>query len=287
MSIPTHGPVVIIGAARSGTNMLRDGLTQLPGFGTWPCDEINYIWRHGNRSHPDDELSADHATADVKRYVRRRFEDIARQTGASTIVEKTCANSLRVEFVDAVLPEARYVAIFRDGRDVVASAAKRWQAPFEPGYVLAKARYVPASDVPYYALRYALNRLHRLFSRDKRLAMWGPRFKNIDEALQTHSLMEVAAMQWAWSVNRSLDAFDKMDASRVARVRYEEIVSNPVGEFGRIAYFLDVDPEDRLKQYVSGISASSVGNWKRDLDSDTVDEIMPHLEPMLTRLGYA
>ena len=41
-------PVVIIGAARSGTNMLRDVLVKLPGVGTWPCDEINYIWRHGN-----------------------------------------------------------------------------------------------------------------------------------------------------------------------------------------------------------------------------------------------
>ena len=39
-------PVIIIGAGRSGTNMLRDLLAQLPQFSTWPCDEINYIWRH-------------------------------------------------------------------------------------------------------------------------------------------------------------------------------------------------------------------------------------------------
>ena len=45
-------PLVIVGAPRTGTNLLRDLLTQLPGYGTWPCDEINYIWRHGNATHP-------------------------------------------------------------------------------------------------------------------------------------------------------------------------------------------------------------------------------------------
>ena len=48
--------IIIIGAPRSGTNMLRDVLTALPGFETWPCDEINLAWRHGNRALPSDEL---------------------------------------------------------------------------------------------------------------------------------------------------------------------------------------------------------------------------------------
>ena len=38
------------------------------------------------------------------------------------MVEKTCANTLRLPFVDKVLPEARYLHIVRDGVDVVASA---------------------------------------------------------------------------------------------------------------------------------------------------------------------
>ena len=42
-------PVIVVGTGRSGTNMLRDALCVLPGFDTWPCDEGNYIWRHGNR----------------------------------------------------------------------------------------------------------------------------------------------------------------------------------------------------------------------------------------------
>ena len=50
-------PLVIIGAARSGTNMLRDLLSSLEPFATWPCDEINYIWRHGNREFETEEFT--------------------------------------------------------------------------------------------------------------------------------------------------------------------------------------------------------------------------------------
>ena len=58
-------PLIIIGAGRSGTNALRDALTSLPGFKTWPCDEINAIWRFVNYSVPYDEFIVEHATPAV------------------------------------------------------------------------------------------------------------------------------------------------------------------------------------------------------------------------------
>ena len=58
-------PLIIIGAGRSGTNILRDTLTSLSGFETWPCDEINPIWRHGNLFWPDDEIPVERADAGV------------------------------------------------------------------------------------------------------------------------------------------------------------------------------------------------------------------------------
>ena len=279
-------PVIIIGAARSGTNMLRELLTHAPGFETWPCDEINYIWRHGNRMYPSDEFSPGHATPSVKTYIRNQFNRLAGATGASTIVEKTCANSLRVGFVDAVVPEARFVFLYRDGRDVVASALKRWRAPFDASYILAKARYVPASDVPYYASRYALNRLHRLFSREKRLAFWGPRFNGMDAALRRHSLAQVAAMQWARSIERSLEAFACIDPARVVRVGYEDLASNPRPEAQRIFDFLEVNSTAGLNdEALHGLSSRSIGRWQEDLDESARKEIEPIVEPALTRLG--
>ena len=99
-------PIVIIGAPRSGTNMLRDVLCNIPDFSSWPCDEINYIWRHGNARYPSDEIPKEKATSSVKDYIQNCFEEIRKRTGSNFIIEKTCANSLRVPFVDAVLPNA-------------------------------------------------------------------------------------------------------------------------------------------------------------------------------------
>ncbi|MDZ7809391.1 MAG: sulfotransferase [Arhodomonas sp.] len=170
MSNPAYQPVVIIGAPRSGTNMLRDVLCSLDGVTTWPCDEINYIWRHGNLRYPSDELPPERATGSVRRYIRRQFDWVARRYGAETVVEKTCANSLRVPFVDAVVPEAKYLFIRRDGLDAVGSAMDRWTAPLDIPYLARKARFVPATDLPYYAGRYFWSRVYRLFSREQRLA---------------------------------------------------------------------------------------------------------------------
>ena len=140
-------PVVIIGAGRSGTNMLRDVLTRLQGVDTWPCDEINYIWRHGNRESETDEFSVEQASPDVSNFIRAQFASIVRKQGLLSypegdrfIVEKTCANSLRVPFVNSVVPEAKYIFLVRDGRDVIASARKRWQAPLNIPYLLSKAK---------------------------------------------------------------------------------------------------------------------------------------------------
>ncbi len=134
--------VVVIGAPRSGTNMLRDVLTSLRGFTTWDCDEINLTWRHGNRDHPDDELTPAHATPRVRRYVDSQFERV-RGSGGGRVVEKTCANSLRVEFVHAVRPAAHYVQIVRDGYDAAPSAVERWHAPFDARYTAARSCATP------------------------------------------------------------------------------------------------------------------------------------------------
>src|SRR5699024_6252863 len=90
MSI-NYTPVIIIGAGRSGTNMLRDTLTQIAGVNTWPCDEINYIWRHYNLSYPNDEFTTSMATNRVKKYIHKQFDKIAAQSNTSYLVEKTCA----------------------------------------------------------------------------------------------------------------------------------------------------------------------------------------------------
>ncbi len=287
MSRPAdYRPVVIIGAGRSGTNMLRDVLTQLAGFGTWPCDEINYIWRHGNVRHPDDELSPPQATPRVRRYIRRAFDRLARRHGLTHVVEKTCANSLRVAFVDAVLPDARFIHIVRDGRDVVVSAEARWTAPLDLPYIARKARYVPATDLPYYGSRYLWNRLYRVLSADARLAFWGPRMAGLQEALQRHSLDEVCALQWKRCVDRAEHDLSRLPAHRVHRLRYEDFVERPADELGRLVEFLGVPMPANAAALLGRVSRTSVGQWQVKIDEPTRRSIESLIGDSLRAHGY-
>lgn len=211
--------LVIIGAPRSGTNMLRDVLTSFGGIGTWPCDEINYIWRHGNVRYPSDEIPADRATPAAAAYIRARFEDIRRTQNVRIVVEKTCASCLRVPFINKVLPEARYVYIYRDGIDATGSAKLRWTAKLDIPYLMEKVRFVPLTDLPYYGLRYFWSRIYRVFSREKRLAFWGPKLDNMDEILEKHTLNEVCALQWQRCVEKADSDLAQIEPERVIRVR--------------------------------------------------------------------
>lgn len=279
--------LIIIGAPRSGTNMLRDILTKFEGIGTWPCDEINYIWRHGNVRYPSDEIPSSRATPSVKKYVRGRFEIIAKSQNVEIVVEKTCANSLRVPFVAQVFPEAKYIFIYRDGIDATGSAKLRWTAKIDIRYVLAKARFVPVTDLPYYAVRYLWARLFRFVSQEKRLAFWGPALDGMQDLLKSHSLNGVCALQWQRCVEKAEDAFSAMPEDKVIRVCYEEFVRDPVFELKRILAFMEVMASDEeITDAVRNVSSSSLGKGRNALGAAEVEYLETLVGDTLKRYGY-
>lgn len=256
-------PLVIIGAGRSGTNALRNALTCLPDFATWPCDEINPIWRHGNHDWPNDEIPPERATLAVRQSIRSAFQRIWHQKGRPRfIVEKTCANSLRVPFVDAVLPEARYINIVRNGLDTIASAKKRWRGELEvPGisYYFAKARYSPLSDLPRYAVSALRNRVAIKLGRQEHFDFWGPRFDGL-EVSSGAPLDEIVARQWAACVNASDTAFAQIDSSRVLNLRYEDFTNDPARHLTSVTSWLNApSDEEAMAAAASSVHATSVG----------------------------
>ena len=281
-------PLVIIGAPRSGTNMLRDVLTQFAGVATWPCDEINYIWRHGNLRYPSDEFAADLANPGVQRYVRAQFEWVANRYGAQVVVEKTCANSLRVPFVDRVVPDARYVFIRRDGLDAVGSAMQRWRAELDIPYLVRKARFVPLFDLPYYSLRYLGARTYRLLSREGRVGVWGPQLDNMHGLLASRPLDEVCALQWQRCVESSAEAFEELDPGRWIELGYEDFVRNPARETERVVSFAGIEAgSEEIERAVGGVRDTNVGKGRAALDEATRGRLGALIARTLARYGYA
>lgn len=280
-------PVIIVGAPRSGTNMLRDVLTSFNGVATWPCDEINYIWRHGNVRYPSDEIPVERATPAVKKYIIQRFKNVCEKYSADIVVEKTCANTLRVPFVDAVVPNAKYIFIYRDGIDATGSAKQRWTARLDIPYILEKVRFVPKVDLPYYGLRYFWARMYRLISREKRLAFWGPALDNMQNILQKHTLNEVCALQWQRCVDNAEKAFSEMPADKVVRVRYEDFVHQPVRELARILEFMGKEVEPgKIAKAVEGVSSRSLGKGRKTLGEEEVANLEALVGETLKRYDY-
>ena len=221
--------IIIIGAGRSGTNILRDTLTSLDGFETWPCDEINPIWRHGNLLWPDDEIPVDALTPVITNFVRRQFIKLWKSRGKPQfIVEKTCANSLRIPYVHSIFPEARFIHLVRNGYDVAASAEKRWRGEFElPSlrYFFSKARYTPILDLPIYFYRFAKARLKIKSGQSDHLGDWGPRFTGMSD-LTEMSLINVCALQWVNCIERANADFAEL-TNKVVVVKYETLIAEP------------------------------------------------------------
>lgn len=282
-------PLVIIGAGRSGTNALRDSLVKLDGFATWPCDEINPVWRHGNIGHPDDAIPASAATAVVRHFIRKSFVRIWRRTGCPRIVvEKTCANCLRVPFVDAVLPEARFIHIVRDGFDVMASARKRWSGELDVAglaYYLAKARCAPIADLPIYALRAVRNHLAIRLGRRAHFDVWGPIFQGMAD-LRDVPLDQRIALQWSACVTSANAALQAMAPDRVFDLRYEDFVAEPVAQLERIMHWLGRAPSrSDLVAAAGTIQPTSVGKGRHAASAIDRDTLAVLEEPMKL-LGY-
>ena len=156
-------PIIILGAARSGTTLLAELLSTHPDVAYWV--EPKYIWRYGDPGAKSDVRLASAATPGVKRYIRKSFERFLGKSGKSRFMEKTPSNCFRVEFAHSVLPEARFVCLYRDGRDVAMSAAKKWTSPPERSALKRRllSMEIPMRDLPYYSTDFARDVIARQF----------------------------------------------------------------------------------------------------------------------------
>lgn len=281
-----YRPVFIIGAPRSGTNMLRDALCEINGIATWPCDEINPVWKHGQLRYPYDDLTVERARPEVKRFIQRKFDRIAPSNSALAVVEKTCANSLRVAYLARVVPDARFVFIYRNGMDAVASAVKRWRAPMDLGYTMRKLRFVPASDIPVYGMRFVKNRLLQFKDSERRLRAWGPMTEEIAIAAADGDIEQAAAIQWRQCVEYALDQFPSGEPA--ASVCYEQFVKEPESEMRRLvdALGFDVTPNE-IADAVAGVKPNKSGRGSDWLtNTGRAAELEAALQPAMRRLGY-
>ena len=267
-------PVIIVGAARSGTNALRDMLCSSKDINSWPCDEINGIWRHHNLLLGHDEIGPELATPKVKSFIREKFVKQWHAIGEPAfLLEKTCANSLRLDFVFKVLPEAKFIFIIRNGYKVVESASRRWAGQLEVNakqYFSSKARYVPLSDYPFYASQFLYRQAQIKIFRKPHLDAWGP-IPQAGFGPKGSSINFMCATQWAECVNKSDQFFANTSSANFARVKYEDFVVDPQFTFHELAEFLGANLS------LQEVEGGTKNIFRKKIDEPNNQECFPDL----------
>ena len=136
-------PVFIVSPPRSGSTLLFETLSKAKNLFTIGDESHALIegvptLSPADRGYDSNQLAGRDATDAVAASLRQRFHEALRDrdgrpgdgAGVIRLLEKTPKNALRIPFLRAVFPEARFIYLHRDPRQVMASMIEGWQSGF-------------------------------------------------------------------------------------------------------------------------------------------------------------
>jgi hypothetical protein len=266
-------PVFVIGAPRSGTTLvfeLLDRSSSLASLGV----ESHLLWDafHRLSDHGDHSVPAAAATARERRALSWAIHRIA---GDRTYLDKYPRLCLRVPYLAALYPDARFIHVVRDGRAVTSSLITAWRTPGRFG--LGTRLPVPLEIEGY--------------EGDTWRFLVPPGWR---EYAQGATLAEVCAFQWSAANEAVLTARKAMPAAAWTEIRYEELVARPAAAMTVVMDRLGL-PSGEVVEAAAGlgsavtrtaVTAPRADKW-RDENPDEIASVLGRLEPVMTRLRYS
>lgn len=266
-------PIFIVGAPRSGTMLLYRILRSHSRLAHWRPSEAHEVWEADYhpalRGWESNVLDASDVEPEAAARIRRSFLLVAGRR--RRLIDKTPRNVLRVPFVDAVFPDARYVYLQRDGRDNVNSLINAWRSPRYRTYELPEPHSIPGADPRWW--KFVLY----------------PGWRNDASG----PLEIVCAKQWSICNDRVVAASKDIGRDRWVGIRYEDLIDDPVGEVGRLMEFLQLDYERVVRESAARTDTTPInivtpperGKWRRENPKE-IAAILPLITPTMEALGY-
>ncbi len=281
--MPDERPIILIGTQRSGTTWLGHLLGSHPDVAFW--DEPRHVWTWSNAKTPDDRLTAEHARPEVADHIRRVFAAHAAERGKPRFAEKTPSNCLRVPFIRAVFPEARFLLVVRDGRSVLRSTSEIMRSGVPVSRVWKRAVETPPREWPAYAGQ-IVGVLKSKITGSK-IKYWGPRPPGWAEWIEDDHPDIVLAKQWAHTLDAARTDLRSIGDDTFHEFRYDDLARHPRTTLTAIFEFAGLSVDQRvIAQAESSARPQSIDKWRSELDDESLDRIRPHMQPLLDELGY-
>jgi hypothetical protein len=304
-------PIIILGAARSGTYLMSRSLDQHPDVAY--VSEPNTIWKAYNASLGHDMIPASRATEPVCAYIRNKFNQMRIAQGKARFCEKTPANGMRLPFVLEVFPDAKLIHVVRDGRQVAVSSRRKFRGNVnkittgsESGrseatrkksaggfsnlhHVIRRTRMrldqgVPLSDLPHYAPK-ALDSALGMIGL-KRQFLWGPEFPGMRKMMRTHSLIEICAIQWQLSVEGVLNVVAARPGVDYYEVKFDRLIAENEKVTREVFDFAELPQPDHVEALRPRGFDRSDDPFQSELDEGERQIVMDRISGTLARLGF-
>ena len=207
-------PVFIIGCGRSGTSILGEALAMHPRvsyiyepYDLWaaihPASDFLQLYSHGEHHCL---LDARFATSKA----RIRFQRLMSPPPNFTLIEKSPINALRIGFLEAIVSDARFVHIVRDGVSVARSIERMAAATRKLAFRPPLNNWWGVGGAKWTAL-----------TRDGMAASYYP-----DEVSQLTSDAQRGAYEWLLST-REVNAWRARLGKRLIELRLDDLISDP------------------------------------------------------------
>jgi len=280
-------PLIVVGAGRSGTTLIRDALMQHKDVASFEF-EMNALWKYGNEHIDHDMLNVKrHYSHAVSDYIENVFVRKRVEFGRPRLLDKTVANVMRLAYIQEVLPDARILHVIRDGRSVSASAMARWSAKHPSSYFLKKLKTVPLRSLPWFAFYVIKSKYLALVRGTVHRQTWGSRWPGFDRDVIELPLAAICAKQWTLQVEAALAQKTMLKPNTYMEIRYEELVSNPQKVFDEVRSFFELDYDEKFNSWVnSAVDDSRTDKWHKNLNEEQLGLVLEQSSHLLKSLGY-
>jgi hypothetical protein len=249
-------PIFMIGCPRSGTSVSAVLFARHPDVAGF--SEAGEVWDPRGYADPeaDHHWPAKRVTAEEAARLHDRFEFARRLRSlpfhrGRRLLNKHPRNSVRIEYLRAVFPDAFFVHVIRDGRAVVHS-------------MLEMVEREPA----------------------RRLVPMGAFCKPPDwRALLREDAVEQAALQWREIVSYVLDQRPAL-GGQYHEYRYEDLCHDVRGVLGQAFAAAGLRADERVMARLPQRLEVQNFKWRGAFDEAQVETLLRVQGPLLERLGY-